>query len=111
MDISEGAGLATAHGIVGSLARASTAERQRQFAEHRLARRPGERGYSAGAAARIVDLIRERDIRTSNQDAAVPLLEQLWRELAKSDPDGTFAGTTYDLTAGNRLPLTCRSIR
>ena len=72
---------------------------------------PGERGYSAGAAARTVDLIRERDIRTPNQDAAVPLLEQLWRELAKSDPDGTFAGTTYDLTAGNRLPLTRRSIR
>ena len=65
---------------------------------------PGERGYSAGAATPIVDLIRERDIRTPDQAAAVPLLEQVRRELAKSDPDGTFAGTTYDLTAGNRLP-------
>ena len=65
---------------------------------------PGERGYSAGATRPIVDLIRERDIRTPDQAAAVPLLEQVRRELAKSDPDGAFAGTTYDLTAGNRLP-------
>ena len=65
---------------------------------------PGERGYSAGAATPIVDLIRERDIRPPDQTAAVPLLEQLRRELAKSDPAGTFAGITYDLTAGNRLP-------
>jgi hypothetical protein len=65
---------------------------------------PGERGYSAGATTPIVDLIRQRDIRTPGQAAAVPLLEQVRRELAKSDPDGAFAGTTYDLTAGNRLP-------
>jgi hypothetical protein len=65
---------------------------------------PGERGYSAGAAVPIVDLIHERDIRIPDQVAAVPLLEQLRRELAQSDPDGTFAGTTYELTAGNRLP-------
>ena len=65
---------------------------------------PGERGYSAGATTPIVDLIRERDIRTPDQAAAVPLLEQVRRELAKSDPDGAFAGTTYDLTVGNRLP-------
>ena len=65
---------------------------------------PGERGYSAGATTPIVDLIRERHIRTPDQVAAVPLLEQVRRELAKSDPDGAFAGTTYHLTAGNRLP-------
>ena len=28
---------------------------------------PGERGYSAGATTPIVDLIRERDIRTPDQ--------------------------------------------
>jgi hypothetical protein len=65
---------------------------------------PGERGYSAGAATPIVDLIRERAIQTPDQAAAVPLLEQVGRELAKSDPDGTVAGITYGLTAGNRLP-------
>jgi phosphatidylserine/phosphatidylglycerophosphate/cardiolipin synthase-like enzyme len=65
---------------------------------------PGERGYSADAAATpIVDLIRDRDIKTPDEAAAVPLLEQLRRELAKSDPDGNFSGITYDLTGGNSL--------
>jgi hypothetical protein len=65
----------------------------------------GERGYSAdGWATPIVDLIRERDIRTPDQSAVVPLLEQLRRELAKSDPGAAYAGATYDLTSGNSLP-------
>ena len=50
----------------------------------------------------IVALLRERDIRSPDLSAPDPLL-QLQRELAKSDPAGTFAGITYDLTRGNSL--------
>lgn len=64
---------------------------------------PGERGYSADATVPIVDLIRERQIATPDQMTGTPFLEQVRRELAKSDPNGTFAGITYDLTAGNQL--------
>ncbi len=52
----------------------------------------------------IVSLIRERNIRSPDLSAPDPLL-QLQRELAKSDPDGTFAGITYDLTRGNSLAV------
>jgi phosphatidylserine/phosphatidylglycerophosphate/cardiolipin synthase-like enzyme len=63
-----------------------------------------ERYYSAsGAAAPITGVIRDRGIQPPDQASSVPLLEQLRRELAKSDPDGAFAGATYDLTRGNRL--------
>src|ERR1700730_10328803 len=66
---------------------------------------PGERGYSACSSAMpIVKLIYDRDIRTPDEASAVPMLEQVRRELAKSDPDGTFAGITYDLAGGNSLP-------
>jgi phosphatidylserine/phosphatidylglycerophosphate/cardiolipin synthase-like enzyme len=65
---------------------------------------PGERGYSAGTSATpIADLIREHGIRTPDQTAGVPFLEQVRRELAKTDPASSFAGATYDLTVGNRL--------
>jgi phosphatidylserine/phosphatidylglycerophosphate/cardiolipin synthase-like enzyme len=65
-----------------------------------------ERYYSvpgAAAAAPISRVIRDRGIRPPDQASPVPLLEQVRRELAKSDPNGAFAGTTYDLTRGNRL--------
>ena len=52
----------------------------------------------------IVSLMRERNIRSPDLSAPDPLL-QLQRELAKSDPDGTFAGITYDLTRGNSLAV------
>jgi phosphatidylserine/phosphatidylglycerophosphate/cardiolipin synthase-like enzyme len=66
---------------------------------------PGERGYSSPASATpIVKLIADRDIRTPDEASSVPLLEQVFRELAKSDPDGSFAGSTYDLSGGNSLP-------
>jgi phosphatidylserine/phosphatidylglycerophosphate/cardiolipin synthase-like enzyme len=66
---------------------------------------PGERGYSATAATTpIVKLIHDRDIKTPDEASSVPLLEQVRRELAKSDPAGTFAGITYDLSGGNSLP-------
>lgn len=51
----------------------------------------------------IVDLIRKHDIRTPDETIATPLLEQLRRELTKSDPAGAFTGITYDLTVGNSL--------
>lgn len=66
---------------------------------------PGEQGYSAdGSATPLVDVIREHDIRPPDATAALPLLEQLRSEVAKSDPKGAFAGITYDLTNGNSLP-------
>jgi phosphatidylserine/phosphatidylglycerophosphate/cardiolipin synthase-like enzyme len=63
-----------------------------------------ERDYSLSATTPIAAVIRERDIKTPDQSSPVPLLEQLRRELAKSDPSGAFAGITYDLSAGNTLP-------
>ena len=63
-----------------------------------------ERYDSLSATTPIVALIRERDIKTPDESSPVPLLEQLRRELAKSDPTGAFAGITYDLTGGNTLP-------
>ncbi|MBV8190556.1 MAG: hypothetical protein JOY64_32065 [Alphaproteobacteria bacterium] len=64
-----------------------------------------ERGYSGlNAATPIAALIRERGIETLDPSSATPLLEQVRRELAKSDPAGTYAGVTYDLTRGNTLP-------
>src|SRR5258708_29585649 len=63
---------------------------------------PSNSGLSA--ATPIVALIRERDIKTPDESSPVPLLEQLRRELAKSDPSGAFAGIIYDLSAGNTLP-------
>lgn len=63
-----------------------------------------ERYYSAsGSAAPISSVIRDRGIRPPDQASSVPLLEQLRHEIAKSDPNGAFAGATYDLTRGNRL--------
>lgn len=50
----------------------------------------------------IVALTRERGITPPDLSAPDPLA-QLQRELAKSDPAGTFAGITYDLTRGNGL--------
>jgi hypothetical protein len=67
--------------------------------------RQGERDYNAlSAVIPIATLIRERDIRTPDESSAVPLLEQVRREVAKSDPNGQFAGVTYDLSGGNSLP-------
>jgi hypothetical protein len=63
-----------------------------------------ERYFSLSATTPIVALIRERDIKTPDESSPVPLLDQLRRELAKSDPSGAFAGITYDLTGGNTLP-------
>jgi phosphatidylserine/phosphatidylglycerophosphate/cardiolipin synthase-like enzyme len=63
-----------------------------------------ERYHSASAAgAPIGAVIRDRGIRAPDQASPVPVLEQVRRELAKSDPDGAFAGATYELTRGNRL--------
>src|SRR5260370_12666454 len=65
----------------------------------------GERDYTAlSAATPIVNLIHDRDIRTPDESSPVPLLEQVRREVAKSDPNGTYAGITYDLRAVNTLP-------
>jgi hypothetical protein len=67
---------------------------------------PGERGYSAdGTATPIGEVIRDRDIRTPNEDSAVPLLEQVRRELAKSDPKGAFAGIIRGVRASASLKL------
>lgn len=52
----------------------------------------------------LVALMRDRDIRPPDLSAPDPL-QQLERELAKSDPTGAFAGVTYDLTRGNTLTV------
>jgi phosphatidylserine/phosphatidylglycerophosphate/cardiolipin synthase-like enzyme len=64
-----------------------------------------ERAYSGlNAATPIAALIRERGIETPDDSSTVPLLDQVRRELAKSDPTGAYAGVTYQLTRGNTLP-------
>ncbi len=63
-----------------------------------------ERYHSASAAGvATTAVMRERDIRPPDPASPLPVLEQVRRELAKSDPAGAFAGVTYDLTSGNRL--------
>ncbi len=70
-----------------------------------VSREQGERDHSAlFSATQITDLVRDRGITIPDEDSPIPLLEQVRREVAKSDPSGTFAGITYDLTGGNRLP-------
>ena len=70
-----------------------------------VSREQGERDRSAlSYATSITDLVRERGIATPDETSPVPLLEQVRREVAKSDPGGTYAGITYDLSGGNRLP-------
>ena len=70
-----------------------------------VSREQGERDHSAlSSATQITDLVRDRGITIPDEDSPIPLLEQVRREVAKSDPSGTFAGITYDLTGGNRLP-------
>jgi phosphatidylserine/phosphatidylglycerophosphate/cardiolipin synthase-like enzyme len=48
-------------------------------------------------------LVHDRDIHPPDPSSATPLLEQLRRELEKTDPTGSFRGVTYDLTTGNLL--------
>ncbi len=50
----------------------------------------------------IVSLIRDRGLRSPDLEKP-DVLGQLRAELAKSDPEGLFAGATYDLTRGNSL--------
>ena len=70
-----------------------------------VSREQGERDHSAlSSATQITDLVRDRGITIPDEDSPIPLLEQVRREVAKSDPSGTFAGITYGLTGGNRLP-------
>lgn len=52
----------------------------------------------------LVSLMRDRDIRSPDLSMPDPL-QQLERELAKSDPAGAFTGVTYDLTRGNTLTV------
>jgi phosphatidylserine/phosphatidylglycerophosphate/cardiolipin synthase-like enzyme len=62
-------------------------------------------GRYAGAltdSTAVPTVIRDRGIQVP--DLSSNVLEQLRGELAKSDPSGTYAGITYDLTRGNTLP-------
>lgn len=52
----------------------------------------------------VPTVIRDRGIAVPDLDSPEPLLQQLRDALAKSDPDGAFAGITYDLSYGNALP-------
>lgn len=63
-----------------------------------------ERYYGTLTPHTAIDaLIHDRGIEAPDQSSATPLLEQLEREIEKSDPQGTYRGVTYDLTSGNRL--------
>jgi phosphatidylserine/phosphatidylglycerophosphate/cardiolipin synthase-like enzyme len=64
-----------------------------------------ERVFSGlNAATPITAVIRDHGIEIPDPASPTPLLEQVRRELAKSDPGGAYAGITYDLTRGNVLP-------
>ena len=64
----------------------------------------GERAYGIlTPATALTALIRDRGLQAPDPSKPEPLLEQLQRELTKSDPTGAYAGITYDLTRGNIL--------
>ncbi|WP_295136673.1 hypothetical protein [uncultured Reyranella sp.] len=66
---------------------------------------PAERAFGLlRSSTSLVALMRDRDIRPPDLSMPDPL-QQLQRELAKSDPTGAFAGITYDLTRGNTLAV------
>jgi phosphatidylserine/phosphatidylglycerophosphate/cardiolipin synthase-like enzyme len=56
------------------------------------------------AATPIPTVIHDRGIHVPDPASNVPLLEQLREELARSDVHHAFAGITYDVTSGNKLP-------
>ncbi|TAJ32338.1 MAG: hypothetical protein EPO67_11875 [Reyranella sp.] len=63
----------------------------------------GERAFGLlRPSTSIAALIRDRGIQAPNM-AQPDVLQQLQRELAKSDSPGAYAGVTYDLTRGNSL--------
>ena len=64
----------------------------------------GERAYGLlTPSTALSSLIRDRGLEAPDPSRSEPLLRQLKRELAKSDPTGAYAGITYDLTRGNTL--------
>ena len=70
-----------------------------------VSREQGERYHSAlSSATQITDLVRDRGITVPDEDSPFPCSSSCDAKLAKSDPNGAFAGITYDLTGGNRLP-------
>lgn len=64
----------------------------------------GERAYGMlTPATALTSLIRDRGLQPPDPSKPEPVLQQLQRELEKSDPTGAYAGVTYDLTRGNTL--------
>src|SRR4051794_38900184 len=63
----------------------------------------GRYAGALSAETALPTVIRDRGIRVPDLSSPTPLLDQLYAELARSDPTGAFAGITYDLTSGNRL--------
>jgi phosphatidylserine/phosphatidylglycerophosphate/cardiolipin synthase-like enzyme len=55
------------------------------------------------ATTPLAAITKQYDIQPPDPQSATPLLEQLERELAKSDPNGRFRGVTFQLTRGNSL--------
>ena len=55
-------------------------------------------------ATPVAKVIHDRGLHVPDMQSYVPPLDQLQAELARSDGNGAFAGITYDLTHGNRLP-------
>ena len=71
----------------------NTAVRRHEANEH----------YKVNDSTPLVALMRERHIVPPDQASAMPLLDQLQAELAKSDRSGRYNGVTYELTRGNVL--------
>ena len=55
------------------------------------------------ATTPLAAITKQYDIHAPDPQSATPLLEQMERELAKSDPNNSFRGITYSLTRGNAL--------
>jgi phosphatidylserine/phosphatidylglycerophosphate/cardiolipin synthase-like enzyme len=72
----------------------------RHLANHLASPYEGAENY----ATPVAKVIHDRGLHVPDLRSDVPPLEQLLGELAKSDGSGAFAGITYDLTRGNRLP-------
>lgn len=65
----------------------------------------GERAYGQiTSSTALVSLVRDRAIRAPDPALPGTMLRQLQAELAKADPEGKYAGITYDLTEHNALP-------
>lgn len=100
----EGSNTVMAWKIWGLLLIAALASCSGDLPSGSVAEGQGERAYGLlTPSTALSSLIRDRGLEAPDPSRTEPLLRQLQRELAKSDPAGAYAGITYDLTRGNTL--------